>query len=124
MQRGFLIDMDGVVYRGGELIAGAAEFIAELQASETPFTFLTNNSQRKADHRLAQRGAGNSSGRHDYSAVACGAARWAVSGAGAPKNRSITSVASRAGRNVSAWMQHQLDFTSASTSSPRLMTVS
>ncbi len=46
MQRGFLIDMDGVIYRGGQLIPGAAEFIAELQASETPFTFLTNNSQR------------------------------------------------------------------------------
>ena len=46
MRRGFLIDMDGVIYRGGELIAGAAEFIGELQAWGTPFTFLTNNSQR------------------------------------------------------------------------------
>jgi NagD protein len=46
MRRGFLIDMDGVIYRGGELIEGAAEFIAQLQATETPFCFLTNNSQR------------------------------------------------------------------------------
>ena len=46
MQRGFLIDMDGVIYRGGQLIDGAAEFIHQLQVSETPFTFLTNNSQR------------------------------------------------------------------------------
>ncbi len=46
MPRGFLIDMDGVIYRGGELIPGAAEFIAELQTSDTPFSFLTNNSQR------------------------------------------------------------------------------
>jgi NagD protein len=46
MRRGFLIDMDGVIYRGGQLIPGAAEFIAQLQASDTPFTFLTNNSQR------------------------------------------------------------------------------
>lgn len=46
MQRGFLIDMDGVIYRGGQLIPGAAEFIGQLQSSETPFTFLTNNSQR------------------------------------------------------------------------------
>ncbi len=46
MQRGFLIDMDGVIYRGGQLIAGAVEFIAQLQNSQTPFTFLTNNSQR------------------------------------------------------------------------------
>src|SRR5215218_5507774 len=46
MHRGFLIDMDGVIYRGGQLIPGAVEFIAQLQASENPFTFLTNNSQR------------------------------------------------------------------------------
>jgi NagD protein len=46
MHRGFLIDMDGVIYRGGELIPGAADFIAELQASGTPFVFMTNNSQR------------------------------------------------------------------------------
>jgi NagD protein len=46
MQRGFLIDMDGVIYRGGQLIPGAAEFIQQLQVTDTPFTFLTNNSQR------------------------------------------------------------------------------
>ena len=46
MRHGFLIDMDGVIYRGGQLIPGAVEFIAQLQNSETPFAFLTNNSQR------------------------------------------------------------------------------
>ncbi len=46
MRHGFLIDMDGVIYRGGQLIPGAAEFIAQLQHRGTPFTFLTNNSQR------------------------------------------------------------------------------
>jgi NagD protein len=46
MSRGFLIDMDGVIYCGGQLIAGAAEFIAQLRASDVPFAFLTNNSQR------------------------------------------------------------------------------
>ncbi|MBI3839710.1 MAG: HAD family hydrolase [Planctomycetia bacterium] len=46
MQRGFLIDMDGVLYRGGELIPGAAEFIGQLQDTDTPFVFMTNNSQR------------------------------------------------------------------------------
>ena len=46
MSRGFLIDMDGVIYRGGQLIPGAAEFVQQLQATNTPFTFLTNNSQR------------------------------------------------------------------------------
>jgi hypothetical protein len=40
------------------------------------------------------------------------------------KKCSITLFASRDGRSVSASRQHQLDFTSASTSSPRLMIVS
>jgi NagD protein len=46
MDSGFLIDMDGVIYRGNELIPGADRFIAELLAREIPFLFLTNNSQR------------------------------------------------------------------------------
>jgi len=43
---GFLIDMDGVIYRGSELIPGADRFIADLLAHDLPFFFLTNNSQR------------------------------------------------------------------------------
>ena len=43
---GYLIDMDGVIYRGSELIPGADRFIAELRRLEVPFLFLTNNSQR------------------------------------------------------------------------------
>ena len=43
---GFLIDMDGVVYRGSELIPGADRFVRELLDLELPFFFLTNNSQR------------------------------------------------------------------------------
>ncbi|HEY8668194.1 MAG TPA: HAD-IIA family hydrolase [Tepidisphaeraceae bacterium] len=43
---GYLIDMDGVIYRDNHLIAGAERFIAELQAQNIPFLFLTNNSQR------------------------------------------------------------------------------
>jgi NagD protein len=46
MRHGFLIDMDGVIYRGGELIPGAREFVSLLLAEEIPFLFLTNNSQR------------------------------------------------------------------------------
>lgn len=44
MRHGYLIDMDGVIYRGSEAIPGAADFIASLQEEETPFLFLTNNS--------------------------------------------------------------------------------
>src|SRR5262249_27410370 len=43
---GYLIDMDGVIYRGGHLIAGADRFVQELRAADIPFFFLTNNSQR------------------------------------------------------------------------------
>ena len=43
---GYLIDMDGVIYRGGQMIDGADRFIAELRARAAPFAFLTNNSQR------------------------------------------------------------------------------
>lgn len=43
---GYLIDMDGVIYRGGRLIPGADVFIGKLLAAGIPFRFLTNNSQR------------------------------------------------------------------------------
>ena len=46
MKFGFLIDMDGVLYRGSELIAGADYFIQQLRRRGIPFRFLTNNSQR------------------------------------------------------------------------------
>jgi len=44
MNYGYLIDMDGVIYRGSEIIPGAPEFIEFLQISNTPYLFLTNNS--------------------------------------------------------------------------------
>lgn len=43
-RHGYLIDMDGVIYRGSEVIPGAAEFLRFLQESEIPYLFLTNNS--------------------------------------------------------------------------------
>jgi NagD protein len=43
---GYLIDMDGVIYRGSHLIPGAERFIQELRTADVPFLFLTNNSQR------------------------------------------------------------------------------
>ena len=43
---GYLIDMDGVIYRGNHLIPGADRFIHELRSANVPFLFLTNNSQR------------------------------------------------------------------------------
>ncbi|QDU40701.1 putative hydrolase YutF [Maioricimonas rarisocia] len=46
MTNGFLIDMDGVIYRGSELIPGADRFVNQLLEQDIPFLFLTNNSQR------------------------------------------------------------------------------
>ncbi len=46
MRTGFLIDMDGVIYRSSQLIPGAAEFVRTLLKRDIPFLFLTNNSQR------------------------------------------------------------------------------
>ena len=46
MRHGYLIDMDGVVYRGPELIPGADRFVTLLRDRDIPFCFLTNNSQR------------------------------------------------------------------------------
>ena len=43
---GFLIDMDGVIYRGHSVIDGAVQFISQLVEQHIPFLFLTNNSQR------------------------------------------------------------------------------
>ncbi|MDB5358477.1 MAG: family HAD-type hydrolase [Phycisphaerales bacterium] len=45
-KHGFLIDMDGVLYRGPDLIPGADYFIQQLRARDIPFRLLTNNSQR------------------------------------------------------------------------------
>jgi NagD protein len=45
-KHGYLIDMDGVLYRGSELIPGSDYFIQQLRERNIPFSFLTNNSQR------------------------------------------------------------------------------
>jgi len=57
--RAFLLDLDGVVYRGEAALPGAVEFIAALQAQRVPFLFITNNSTRTPAQyvaRLARRG--------------------------------------------------------------------
>ncbi|MBK5192393.1 MAG: HAD family hydrolase [Flavobacteriaceae bacterium] len=46
MKKGFLIDMDGVIYGNDLLIPGADKFIEQLQKRKIPFLFMTNNSQR------------------------------------------------------------------------------
>src|SRR6266481_1975396 len=41
---GYLLDMDGVIYRENHLIPGAADFVQALNMTGRPFLFLTNNS--------------------------------------------------------------------------------
>ena len=44
--RAWLIDLDGVVYRGNQPVPGAAAFVAWLQKTTQPYLFLTNHSAR------------------------------------------------------------------------------
>lgn len=46
--KAILSDMDGVIYRGKQLVPGAREFVERLLARGTPFLFLTNNSEQTA----------------------------------------------------------------------------
>ena len=43
-KKGFLCDMDGVIYHGNHILPGAAEFIHWLQDEHKEYLFLTNNS--------------------------------------------------------------------------------
>jgi NagD protein len=45
-KKGFIIDMDGVIYHGNRLLAGAREFISWLISEGKRFVFLTNSSER------------------------------------------------------------------------------
>jgi len=42
--KGYLIDLDGTMYRGNEPIEAAATFVDALNEKEIPYLFLTNNS--------------------------------------------------------------------------------
>ncbi|MBB3909305.1 4-nitrophenyl phosphatase [Anoxybacillus rupiensis] len=44
--KGYLIDLDGTMYRGTECIAEAREFVKELHRRNIPYLFVTNNSSR------------------------------------------------------------------------------
>lgn len=43
MYKGYLIDLDGTLYRGKERIPEAEAFVKELLVKEIPFVFVTNN---------------------------------------------------------------------------------
>src|SRR5258708_37669559 len=69
---GYLIDMDGVIYRENHLIPGAVDFVQALLATGTPFLFLTNNSAPTPEDlavRLKHLGIHGLSPRHFYTSA-------------------------------------------------------
>ena len=72
MKNGYLIDMDGVIYRENNLIPGAADFVRALTATGTPFLFLTNNSAPTPEDlavRLNHLGIVGLSAKHFYTSA-------------------------------------------------------
>lgn len=58
-KRGFICDMDGVIYHGNRILPGAAEFIQWLLDEKKEYLFLTNNSgytPKELNHKLARMG--------------------------------------------------------------------
>lgn len=53
-KKGFICDMDGVIYHGNQLLPGVKEFIDWLKENDKKFLFLTNNSGR-SPKELAQK---------------------------------------------------------------------
>ncbi len=72
MKTGFLIDMDGVIYRENQLIPGAFQFVEALLTAGVPFLFLTNNSAPTPEDlsvRLKHLGIPGLSARHFYTSA-------------------------------------------------------
>ncbi len=58
-KKGFLCDMDGVIYHGNRLLPGVREFVDWLYAEDKKFLFLTNSSERspkELQQKLARMG--------------------------------------------------------------------
>ena len=53
-KKGFIIDMDGVIYHGNMLLPGVPEFVEWLKSENKAFLFLTNSSER-APRELQQK---------------------------------------------------------------------
>ena len=58
-KKGFICDMDGVIYHGNRILPGVAEFIQWLHEEDKEYLFLTNNSgytPRELNQKLARMG--------------------------------------------------------------------
>ncbi|MEL3974294.1 TIGR01457 family HAD-type hydrolase [Rossellomorea oryzaecorticis] len=47
--KGYLIDLDGTMYRGKEVIKEAGDFVRRLKEKGLPYLFVTNNSSRRPE---------------------------------------------------------------------------
>lgn len=68
---GYLIDLDGTMYRGDEEIDGASEFIRKLVESDLPYLFITNNaslSQQTIADKLISMGI-SATAKHIYTSA-------------------------------------------------------
>lgn len=80
MPKSYIIDMDGVIIRGNEMIAGADKFIARLEERGAKFLILTNTSLYTPNdlaHRLQRTGI-NVTADHIYTSALATAAflKW------------------------------------------------
>ena len=58
-KKGFICDMDGVIYHGNQILSGVMEFIDWLQREKKEYLFLTNNSgytPKELQQKLARMG--------------------------------------------------------------------
>jgi NagD protein len=74
---GYLVDMDGVIHRGSQLVPGADRFVHDLKRKGVPFLFLTNNSQRtRRDVAVKLRRLGIDAGEEHVFTCAMATARY------------------------------------------------
>lgn len=70
--KGYLLDMDGVIYRENHLLPGASELVTHLLETATPFVFVTNNSAPTPEDlvvKLGHLGIEGLSPRHFYTSA-------------------------------------------------------
>lgn len=75
-KKGFICDMDGVIYHGNRILPGVAEFIQWLHDEDKEYLFLTNNSgytPRELNQKLARMGLNVPEDRFYTSALATAA---------------------------------------------------
>ena len=75
-RKGFICDMDGVIYLGNQLLPGVAEFVNWLNENDKRFLFLTNSSERspKELRQKLQRMGLDSGEEHFYTSALATAA--------------------------------------------------